>query len=90
MSLKLGKPKMPPSEPRKDEERETREAVVQDADKTEDKTATSCTAMAERSVSARMKIKTRTIKVFRQTRIFEPGEQRGRSPIDVGATGLSQ
>jgi hypothetical protein len=34
MSLKLGKP-MPPSEPRKDEERETREAVVQDADKTE-------------------------------------------------------
>jgi hypothetical protein len=32
MSLKLGKPKMPPSEPRKDEERE---AVVQDADKTE-------------------------------------------------------
>jgi hypothetical protein len=35
MSLKLGKPKMPPSEPRKDEERETREAVVQDADKTE-------------------------------------------------------
>jgi hypothetical protein len=37
MSLKLGKPKMPPSEPRKDEERETREAVVQDADKTEGK-----------------------------------------------------
>jgi hypothetical protein len=36
MSLKLGKPKMPPSEPRKDEEREMREAVVQDADKTED------------------------------------------------------
>jgi hypothetical protein len=33
--LQLGKPKMPPSEPRKDEERETREAVVQDADKTE-------------------------------------------------------
>jgi hypothetical protein len=32
MSLKLGKPKMPPSEPRKDEERE---AVVQNADKTE-------------------------------------------------------
>jgi hypothetical protein len=31
MSLKLGKPKMPPSEP----QRETREAVVQDADKTE-------------------------------------------------------
>jgi hypothetical protein len=37
MSLKLGKLKMPPSEPRKDEERETREAVVQDADKTEDR-----------------------------------------------------
>jgi hypothetical protein len=37
MSLKLGKPKMPPSEPRKDEEREMREAVVQDADKTESK-----------------------------------------------------
>jgi hypothetical protein len=37
MSLKLGKPKMPPSEPRKDEEREMREAVVQDADKTEGK-----------------------------------------------------
>jgi hypothetical protein len=37
MSLKLGKPKMPLSEPRKNEERETREAVVQDADKTEGK-----------------------------------------------------
>jgi hypothetical protein len=35
MSLKLGKPNMPPPEPRKDEEREMREAVVQDADKTE-------------------------------------------------------
>jgi hypothetical protein len=34
MSLKLGKPKMPPSEPRKDKERETRKAIVQDADKT--------------------------------------------------------
>jgi hypothetical protein len=34
---KLGKLKMPPSEPRKDKERETREAVVQDADKTEGK-----------------------------------------------------
>ncbi len=30
-------PKKPPSEPRKDKERETREAVVKDADKTEDK-----------------------------------------------------
>jgi hypothetical protein len=37
MPLKLGKPKMPPSEPRKDEEREMRKAVVQDADKTEGK-----------------------------------------------------
>jgi hypothetical protein len=37
MSLKLGKPKRPPSEPRKDEQREMREAVVQDADKTEGK-----------------------------------------------------
>jgi hypothetical protein len=36
MSLKLGKPKMPPSEPRKDEQREMRKAVVQDADKTGD------------------------------------------------------
>lgn len=35
MSLKLGKPKVPPSKPRKDEERETREAIVQDANKTE-------------------------------------------------------
>jgi hypothetical protein len=37
MSLKLGKPKMPPSEPRKDTEREMREALVEDADKTESK-----------------------------------------------------
>jgi hypothetical protein len=37
MSLKLGKPKLPPSEPRKDEEREMGEAIIQDADKTEDK-----------------------------------------------------
>jgi hypothetical protein len=37
MTLKLGKPKMPPSEPRKDEEREMRKAVVQDADKAEGK-----------------------------------------------------
>ena len=37
MSLKLGKPKMPPSEPRKDKQRETREAMVQDADKNEGK-----------------------------------------------------
>jgi hypothetical protein len=36
MSLKLGKPKMPPSELRKDEQREIRKAVVQDADKTGD------------------------------------------------------
>jgi hypothetical protein len=37
MSLKLSKPKMPPSEPRRDKEREMREAVVEDADKTEGK-----------------------------------------------------
>jgi len=37
MSLNLGKPNMPPSQPRKDKERETREAIVQDADKTEGK-----------------------------------------------------
>ena len=37
MSRKLGKPNMPPSQPRKDKERETREAIVQDADKTEGK-----------------------------------------------------
>ena len=37
MSLKLGKPKMPPSEPRTDKQREMRQAVVQDADKTEGK-----------------------------------------------------
>jgi hypothetical protein len=35
MSMKYGKPKMPPSEPRKDEQREMRKAVVQDADKTD-------------------------------------------------------
>jgi hypothetical protein len=37
MPMKFGKPKMPPSEPRKDEQRETREAIVQDADKTDGK-----------------------------------------------------
>jgi len=37
MSLKPGLPKMPLSEPHKDERREMREAVVQDADKTEGK-----------------------------------------------------
>jgi hypothetical protein len=37
VSLKLGKPKMPPSEPRKDKEREMRQAVAEDADKTEGK-----------------------------------------------------
>ena len=61
MSLKLGKPKMPPSEPRKDEERETREAVVQDADKTEGRDRDLVTAMAGRSVSKTAKIRTRTI-----------------------------
>jgi hypothetical protein len=37
MPLQLGKPKMPPSKPHKDEERETRQAIVEDADKTEGK-----------------------------------------------------
>jgi hypothetical protein len=37
MPLKFGKQKMPPAQPRKDEEREMRKTVVQDADKTEDK-----------------------------------------------------
>jgi hypothetical protein len=37
MSLKFRKPKLAPSEPRKDEEREMREAIIQDADKIEDK-----------------------------------------------------
>jgi hypothetical protein len=35
MSLKLGKPKMAPSEPWKDRESEMRKAVVEDTDKTE-------------------------------------------------------
>jgi hypothetical protein len=37
MSLKLGKPKMPVREPRTDKQREMRQAVVKDADKTEGK-----------------------------------------------------
>ena len=37
MALQPGKPKTPPSKPRKDEERETRHAIVEDADKTEGK-----------------------------------------------------
>jgi hypothetical protein len=37
MALQLGKPKMPASKPRKDEECETRQAIIEDADKTEDK-----------------------------------------------------
>jgi hypothetical protein len=36
-SLKLGKPKMPASKPRKDEGREMPQAIVEDADKTEGK-----------------------------------------------------
>jgi hypothetical protein len=35
MSLKLGKPKMPPSPPRKDKERDMRRAIAGDVDKTE-------------------------------------------------------
>jgi hypothetical protein len=37
MSLKLGKPKMAPSEPRRNSEREMREAIIQGVDKTEGK-----------------------------------------------------
>ena len=37
MSLKLGKPPMPPSEPRKDKAREMRQAIIEDADKTDGK-----------------------------------------------------
>jgi hypothetical protein len=37
MALQQGKPKIPPSKPRKDEDRETRQAIVEDADKTERK-----------------------------------------------------
>jgi hypothetical protein len=37
MPLQPGKPKLPPSEPRKDAEREMRQAVIKDADKTEGK-----------------------------------------------------
>jgi hypothetical protein len=37
MALQQGKPKMPPSKPRKDGERETRKAIVEDADKIEGK-----------------------------------------------------
>jgi hypothetical protein len=37
MALKLGKPKMPPSRPRKDEDREMRQAIIRDADQTDGK-----------------------------------------------------
>ena len=37
MALQLVKPKMPASKPKKDEERETRQAIIEDADKTEGK-----------------------------------------------------
>jgi hypothetical protein len=37
MALQQGKPKMPPSNPRKDEERDTWQAIVADADKAEGK-----------------------------------------------------
>ena len=37
MALQQGKSKTPPSKPRKDEERDTRQAIVEDADKTEGK-----------------------------------------------------
>ena len=37
MTLQLGKPKMPPSKPRKDKAREMQRSVIEDADKTEGK-----------------------------------------------------
>jgi hypothetical protein len=37
MGLQQGKAKMPVSKPRKDEERETRQATIEDADKTDGK-----------------------------------------------------
>jgi hypothetical protein len=37
MALQLGKPKMPASKRRKDEERETQQAIIEDVDKTEGK-----------------------------------------------------
>jgi hypothetical protein len=37
MALQWGKPKMPPSKPRNDKDRETRQAIVEGADKTEGK-----------------------------------------------------
>ena len=37
MSLKQGKPKMPRSEPRKDTARDVKNAIAEDADKTEGK-----------------------------------------------------
>jgi hypothetical protein len=56
MSLKLGQPKMPPSEPRKDEEREMREAVVQDAGKIEGRDRDLVHGDGVRSFSATAKI----------------------------------
>jgi hypothetical protein len=35
--MQLRKPKMPPSKQRKDDERKTRQAIIEDADKTEGK-----------------------------------------------------
>jgi hypothetical protein len=55
MALKQGKPKVPPSEPRKDKQRETCEAVIQDADKTEARTVIWCTVTAGPLVSAMAK-----------------------------------
>jgi hypothetical protein len=37
MALPPGKPKTPPSKPRKDEARETRQAIIEDAETTEGK-----------------------------------------------------
>ena len=47
---------MPPPEPRKDNEREMRQAIVEDADKIEDKDRDPCMAMAARLGSEKARI----------------------------------
>ncbi|MET3972390.1 hypothetical protein ACVWXN_000139 [Bradyrhizobium sp. i1.4.4] len=62
MPPKLGKPKMPPSEPRRDRGREMREAVVEDAAKTEGKDRDLVHGDGERSGSTKARASTRTIR----------------------------
>jgi hypothetical protein len=56
MSTKTEQANTPPVKPRKDTERETREAVVEDAGKTEVDDRDLVHGEAARSVSARMRI----------------------------------